>query len=397
MLALLLAPLYILINFYVVRWIIWWMGACHQLFRTLFFRVSFVSIYVLLATALLTGFLIKKPLPLRRALKHTGNYFLGTFLYILMGTAVFDLGRLVLKYFLHMPFTDSSYTFVIAGSVCAFLILGLSFYGIFHAKKIKTVSYQITIPKAAENTSSLKVVLLADTHFGCSVGRKQAKRIVEQINQEKPDLVCIAGDIFDNEFDAISHPEELAEILKKIKSKYGVFACWGNHDLNEPILAGFTFGKSHPHYEDPRMDSFLSQAGIRLLDDEAVLLDNKFYLIGRRDYSRCKKVNGSRKTPAQLTEKLNRSKPILMMDHQPKELTEIAESGVDLDLCGHTHDGQIFPANLVTHFSWENSCGYLKKGNLHNIVTAGAGIWGPNMRIGTSSEICSVTIHFSDC
>ena len=68
---------------------------------------------------------------------------------------------------------------------------------------------------------------------------------------------------------------------------------------------------------------------------------------------------------------------------------------MDLDLCGHTHDGQIFPGNLIIHLFWENSCGYLQKGSMHNIVTSGAGIWGPSMRVGTDSEICPITIHFT--
>lgn len=102
--AILLAPVYILINFYVVRWMIRWMGACHRLFQTMAFRVSFVGIYIILATALLTGFLVKKPVTLHRILKHIGNYFLGTFIYILLVIAVVDFGRLILKYVFHAPF-----------------------------------------------------------------------------------------------------------------------------------------------------------------------------------------------------------------------------------------------------------------------------------------------------
>ena len=169
-----------------------------------------------------------------------------------------------------------------------------------------------------------------------------------------------------------------------------------NHDLNEPILAGFTFNGTEDNYNDPRMEEFLTDAGIHLLDDESVLIDNKFYIVGRRDASRCEKVEGSRATPSQLTESLDQGKPIIFIDHQPKELDKTAAAGVDLDLCGHTHDGQIFPGNLIIHLFWENSCGYLRKGTMHNIVTSGAGIWGPNMRVGTNSEICPITVHFNN-
>lgn len=88
------------------------------------------------------------------------------------------------------------------------------------------------------------------------------------------------------------------------------------------------------------------------------------------------------------------SKPVLVIDHRPRELQELADAGVDLDLCGHTHDGQMFPGKLLTDRIWENPCGHLKKGEMHNIVTSGVGLFGPKMRVGTKSEICSINIKF---
>ena len=85
---------------------------------------------------------------------------------------------------------------------------------------------------------------------------------------------------------------------------------------------------------------------------------------------------------------------MLVIDHEPSQLGELADAGVDVDLCGHTHDGQIFPGNLVVKLAWENSYGYLKKKNMHNIVTSGAGLFGPNMRVATKAEICPITIYF---
>ena len=394
MAALFLAPLYILINAYVVRWMIRWMGACHRLFQTMAFRASFIGVYIILATALLTGFLIKKPANLHRILKHTGNYFLGTFIYILLVIAVVDFGRLILKYIFHAPFIGHRSTFVITGLICTILIISLSVYGILHVTHVKTTPYEINVEKTVDGMDSLKIVLLADTHFGYSMGTAQAKRIVKKINTENPDVVCIAGDIFDNEYDAISKPDKLKEILKGIKSKYGVYACWGNHDLSEPILAGFTFRNAKEDYDDPRMWDFLKSANIRLLNDETLLIDDRFYLTGRKDPSRCRKMSDTRKEPDQLTASLDKTLPIIFIDHQPSQLNEVAAAGADLDLCGHTHDGQLFPLNIITGLIWENSCGYLKKGTMHNIVTSGAGIWGPNMRTATNSEICSITVHF---
>lgn len=394
MAALFLAPLYILVNAYVVRWIFSWMGACHHIFQTLFFRSLFIGIYVFLSASLLTGFLIKKPKNIHHFLKNMGNYFLGTFMYILLVIVLADFVRLLSKYVFRFPFIRSRTSFVLAGAVCCLLILFLSIYGILHMWDLKATSYQVAVHKQVKGMDSLKIVLVADTHFGYSYGSRHAKQLVKKINSQKPDLVCFAGDIFDNEYDALRYPDQVKEILKSIQAKYGVYACWGNHDLNEPILAGFTFGRTQPDYEDPRMEKFLKDVEIHLLNDESVLIDSSFYLVGRRDASRSEKMEGGRKTPAQLTENLDRSKPIIFIDHQPKELSEIANAGADLDLCGHTHAGQLFPGNLFVQLFWKNSCGYLKKGNMHNIVTSGAGIWGPNMRVGTDCEICVITAEF---
>lgn len=394
MAALFLAPVYLAINVYILRWMIRWMGACSHLFQSPVFRLLYIGLYMFLASTLLSGFLIKKPDSLHRLLKHISNYFLGTFLYILLTIFVVDTGRLVLKYVFHASFVNYRSAFVITGSLCVLFILFLSIYGILHVRKIQVTPYHVTVDKHVENMDSLRIVLLADTHFGYSIGTSHGKDLVKKINAQNPDIVCFAGDIFDNEYEAISSPQKLQKILGSIKSTLGVYACWGNHDLNEPILAGFTFGNSGKNLQDPRMEKLLTDAGIHLLEDEALLVDKKFYLVGRKDPSRTRQLNSNRLTPAQLTKNLDKSKPILFLDHQPKELSEVSAAGADLDLCGHTHDGQIFPGNLIVRLFWENSCGYLKVGKMHNIVTSGAGIWGPAMRIGTQCEICVIDVDF---
>lgn len=394
MTAFLLAPFYILVNVYVVRWMIRWMGACSHIFQSAVFRAVFIIFYILIASSLLTGFLINKPEFLHRILKNTGNYFLGTFLYIILVIVVVDLVRLILKYVFHARFLEFRSTFVITGFVCMALIILISVYGILHVGTIKVTPYEVTVNKKVKDMDSLKIVLLADTHFGYSINCRHAQKMVEKINAQDPDIVCIAGDIFDNDYDAISDPEGVCNALKSIKSRYGVYACWGNHDLDEPILAGFTFGGKKKDQADPRMEQLLRDANIHLLTDEAELIDDKFYVVGRNDSSRTHELGGQRLSPAQLTKDLDLDKPVIFIDHQPKQLQETADAGADLDLCGHTHDGQIFPGNLFIHLFWENSFGYLKKDKMHNIVTSGVGVWGPDMRVGTNCEICPITVHF---
>ena len=394
MVAIYLAPLYILLNVYLLRWMYLWVGSCHYLFQTMTFRIIFAIIYIFASTSLLSGFLIKKPRFIHRLLKITGNYFLGIFMYTLMVVLMADGIRLILKYILHVAWIQQKYVFTITGAICAAFLVLLSLYGIFHAKKITVTPYQVTVNKKVPNMNSMKIVLLADTHFGYNAGVIHAREIVRKINKQNPDLVCIAGDIFDNEYDAIMEPTKMEKILKKIKSRYGVYACWGNHDLNEPILAGFTFKQAPEDVKDPRMKKFLENSNIHPLRDESVLIDNRFYVIGRKDASLTEKIGETRKTPEQLISSLDKNKPVFIIDHQPKELQELADAGADLDLCGQTHDGQLFPGNLTIKTMWENPRGLLQKDSMTNIVTSGAGVWGPAMRIGTDSEICVINVSF---
>ena len=164
------------------------------------------------------------------------------------------------------------------------------------------------------------------------------------------------------------------------------------------LFTGYSVGypntrKGITDYEAGILAAFLLEpsSAKRLFREEGVLIDDAFYLYGRP--GRGIRV---RKTPEQLTEGMDLSRPVIVIDHQPRELQELADAGVDLDLCGHTHDGQTFPGNLTARLFWENICGYLQKGNMHNIVTSGVGVFGPDMRLGTRSEICVITVRFSE-
>ncbi len=176
-----------------------------------------------------------------------------------------------------------------------------------------------------------------------------ARKMKKIIDRMQPDLIIYAGDIFDNDFDAIDKPGEIAAVFRSLSSTYGSYACWGNHDIDEVILAGFTFNSgSAATTSDPRMDQFLVDANIRLLKDETVLINDSFYLIGRLDAS-CRQKSGIiRKTAAELIRPLDASRPVIVIDHQPSELSELAAADADLVLSGHTHDGQLFPGNITT-------------------------------------------------
>lgn len=357
MLAVYLSPIYIIANSYLLIRLHRWLGTCNPLFRKTGICVAISLAYVFLVASLLIAFFL--PIgPARRIMKLISNYWLGILLYlilaVLMADAICFLLFLITKRRLKCRTAA-------AGGICAVVVLVLSAWGAYNARIIQVTPYEITVNKDGGRLENLNVVLAADLHLGYNIGTAHMMQMVDKINEQNADLVVFAGDIFDNEYEALDDPEELIAVLQKIQSKHGVYACYGNHDVEEKILAGFTFGGNKKKESSIQMDEFLERAGIHLLQDEAVLIDDSFYLYGRPDAQRPGRGINMRKTAAELMGELDTEKPVIVIDHEPKELQELADAGVDIDLCGHTHDGQMFPANLITALMWENSYGYLKK------------------------------------
>lgn len=397
MILFLIIPVYILLNLYILHRVHKWLTACSGHFHSKWFVIPYITVYTLLALSLLFAFLLPS-CGLQIFIKKLSNYWLGSFLYILLFIMIADILRIVLK---HIPGKLHNYLFsrigyIFVGILLTSLVVGFSIYGSFHAKVIKVHPYEVTIEKSCSNRNELKVVLLADLHLGYNYGKREISRMVTKVNAQNPDLVLIAGDIFDNEYDAVQDPERIAEKLSEMKSTYGTYGVFGNHDVSERLLGGFSVSLDADEVRDSRFDTFAEKANITILDDESVCIDDAFYLVGRMDASKPGDGTKNRMTPEEILKDLDKSKPILVMEHQPKQLQELSDAGADMQLCGHTHDGQLFPGNLLLGLIWENPCGYLQKGNLHSIVTSGVGIWGPAMRTGTDSEICLITIYFSD-
>lgn len=395
MLAIYLSPLYIIGCIYVWLWFVRWLGACHDIFKRKGAKIAVAAVVLLAASSLPAGFFM----PVNRfgrLVNSIANLWFGVFACLLLVLILSDVVGLIIKKAgkgRRKQAGERKFT-AIYGGICLSIIAVICVYGAVNARIVRVTPYEVTIPKDGGALDDLNIVLAADLHLGYNIGCAQMEAMVEKINASNPDLVVIAGDIFDNNYDALEDDQELIRILGSIESTYGVYACYGNHDVAEPILAGFTFPSEHKKQSDERMDKFLEAAGITLLQDEGVLIENSFYLFGRADAQRPGRGIEVRVTPEEITKNMDLSKPVIVIDHEPGELEELSEAGVDLDLSGHTHDGQIFPANLLMKFLWENPCGYLQKGNMHSIVTSGVGLFGPDMRVGTKAEICQIHVNF---
>ena len=209
MIAVLLSPVYILVVLYILRWNLWWFAACGSFFRKKAFRFLYSFLFLFVSLSLVIAFFIREP-ALKWFFKHLSNYWLGTFLYIVLTILIGDILRFIL---LHCDRVNkiklrSKKTFLLCGAVVITLITALSTYGIIHARTLKLKEYEISIDKPCA-AGDLKVVLIADLHMGYSIGHRYIEKTVERINALEPDLICIAGDIFDNDYDALDDPEAI--------------------------------------------------------------------------------------------------------------------------------------------------------------------------------------------
>lgn len=393
MLAFIFAPFYILVNLYLARWVLRWTGACHKVFGSKAFRVIFIAAYVFVSLTPLTSFAIHSPAGLHRLLKQISNYWFGWLAYLILAVLLTEIVVFAVRRLRGRDFAEMQRVRQVQGGAALALLCVVSFYGMAHAERLYVTDYTVEIDKPG---TDMTVALLADLHLGYSTSPAYIAQVAQAVNEMQPDLVVLAGDIFDNEYEAVPEPETIKSLLKNMDSTYGTYACWGNHDLKEPILAGFTWSTRDENKNDPRMERFLTDAGIVLLADQTETLPNGVQLAGRRDPARAKKVGEARLAPGALLGALDPEKPIFVIDHQPKELDELAAAGADLDLSGHTHDGQVFPGNLTIKLMWRNACGYLNVDGMHSVVTSGVGVWGPAMRVGTKSEVVRIEVRFAE-
>lgn len=395
MIFLFLLPFYLGVSSYMMFRFFYWMKHCNHRFNWLRFKVPFAVVYLFMALSPVIAFLLPKS-AVAIVIRRISTYWIGIMLYSLLYVVLFDLLRLIAKHTkLKNTLLFSRGSVISIGSVVVACAVATCLYGIFNARNIKVNEYSVTVNKSCGSDKHLKAVLVADLHMGYAIGIDHITNMVEKINAQDPDIVIIAGDIFDNSYDGMDDPEGIKAQLKSIKSKYGVYAVYGNHDIDEKILMGFTFDWGGKQLHSEKMTNFMKECNIKLINDESVLINDEFYLVGRRDTDKPGTEDGTRAEISELTKDLDKTKPIFVLSHEPDELQKTADAGADIDFSGHTHDGQLFPGNLTIGLFWENPCGMIKKDDMYSIVTSGVGVYGTFMRVGTDAEICSVDIDFA--
>lgn len=316
------------------------------------------------------------PPMLKHVLLFINAIFMGVFLYLFLYTATADIVMLAPK-LLKLPFTTHHlFKGFVTLTVVVFTVVTCG-WGFVNARQIDLIHYDIEL-QGKKDISDMNIVMLSDVHLGSAGSESRLADIVAEVNALKPDVICIAGDFFDTNYGEILDPDAAISTLQGLRSTYGTYACFGNHD------AGSTVGQ---------MKEFLEKAGINLLEDESITIDDRLVIVGRMDSS---PIGGyADKTRGSLSDFFtveDPTLPVIVLDHNPKNIDEYGEE-TDLVLCGHTHRGQMFPGSLITGRIYKVDHGYYREDaqSPQVIVTSGVGYWGPPMRVGTDSEIVSLS------
>ncbi len=310
-----------------------------------------------------------------------GAYWLSAMVYFFLIIYVVDVLRLVNTFFPYFPVFIAS-NMALTERVLALSALSVVFVllvaGHFNARKLRVQTLELTIPKNSHALRALSIVAASDIHLGTIICKSRLEHIVEKINSLNPDLVLLPGDVVDEDLGPVIK-QNLGETLRTIRAKYGVVACTGNHEY----IGGVE-----------EANEYLIEHGVNVLRDDSLKVADSVFIVGREDRA-IRQFAGKQRAPlGDIMKSVDKNFPVILMDHQPFRLDEAVEHGVDLQLSGHTHHGQLWPFQFITKRMFELSWGYKKKDRTHFYVSSGVGTWGPPIRIGNSPEIVHLKLSF---
>lgn len=360
MLAFMLLPL---LGIVYISWHVWVLLPWAPVWKTLVLALGIGAFLLMFLN--LSGTLDRLPLDVGTVLYETGDSSIFIMLYLAMLFLVLDLGRLV-----HLvPKSLLHHNGLMAAGI-AVITFAIFLYGNLHYKNKQRVVLEVNTAKPLPR--DYRVVMASDLHLGYHNRRAELARWVDLMMAEKPDFIVIAGDIIDMSVRPLTE-EDMAAELRRITCP--VYACLGNHEY---------------YSGTPEAQQFYRDANIRLLSDQATLVDSAIVIIGRDD-----RTNRRRKSVGELATAARSLQPgafTMLLDHQPYNLEHAEQAGIDFQLSGHTHRGQVWPISWITDAIYECSWGSHRRGATQYYVSSGLGIWGGKFRIGTQSEYVVATI-----
>jgi uncharacterized protein len=262
-------------------------------------------------------------------------------------------------------------------AVLAFLLVAPAVIvaaGRFHYSSIRGAEYHVKIQKRASHLNRLKIAFASDFHLNEMTDFRQIERFATMVNSLDADVLLLPGDLIETNRDSRGM-REFEGLFRSLKTRYGIFASLGNHE----------------YYHGAENSQFYSRANIALLVDTAVAVGGAFTIVGRQDPH-----IDSRKSIRDLMQTAADSLPVIVMDHRPTDLKRIGETGADIVVCGHTHNGQWFPINYIVNMIYDLSWGYAKYSRTNAFVSSGISLWGPPVRTTGDSEIVLIVAELTE-
>jgi uncharacterized protein len=347
------------------------------------YRFYFTILYSVIFSSFIIGKILERThlFRLSRPVGWVSSFWMGAILYFFLIILLIDIVRLADYFISFLPsviYCSCSNTkellFVISVIIVFLLLLG----GFINARNPVTRNISLKISKKAGNMKKLNIAAVSDIHMGILFGRKRTARLAQKIKNLNPDIILFIGDVID-EVPMPVIEMDMGAPLRELIAPLGKYAVTGNHEF----IGGIK-----------KCSAYLESLGIRLLRDEMTLVNEAFLLAGRDDRDAFRFTGIKRKELAEVLAGRNEETPLILMDHQPFHLVDSEKLGVDLQLSGHTHHGQLWPISYITKAIFELSWGYLKKGNTHYYVSCGYGTWVPQIRIGNRPEILNIELNF---
>ncbi|HWS01171.1 MAG TPA: metallophosphoesterase [Prolixibacteraceae bacterium] len=349
-----------------------------QLFINKGYRLYYALIYIILALVYPYVSILSSGYSglVTDGLMVVASYILPFYLYLFLSVLLYDIFLLANLIFAMVPAEWRRSTRYKTAALSSIVLLSslVVLAGAINFRTIRISEYHVDIPRKSAKADHLKIAFVADFHLKHWTDIHFVERFAKEIELIRPDLIVYGGDIVEGGRED-ENLHQFEKILKGINSRYGAFGVLGNHESLSRQNKG----------------QFFDLAGITVLSDTFVVIDDSFTLAGRYDnrYNR-------RKTIGELMKPINDTLPVILIDHRPTELDEVSRTAVDLQMSGHTHNGQLFPLNLIIGRMYQLSWGYKKIDHTHFFVTSGIMLWGPPVRTTGKSEIMVINVRFTE-
>ncbi|MEV0603394.1 metallophosphoesterase [Streptomyces sp. NPDC050315] len=257
----------------------------------------------------------------------------------------------------------------VGASAAAAATVGYGTYSVLSGPRLKRVTVPLAkLPRAAHG---FRIAVVSDIHLGPILGRAHTQRVVDTVNRANPDLIAIVGDLVDG---SVADLGPAAEPLRALTARHGAYFVTGNHEY----FSGVAEWVDH-----------VRELGVHPLENARVEMPG-FDLAGVNDISGENHADGPDYDRA-LGDR-DPSRASVLLAHQPVMIHEAVRHGVDLQLSGHTHGGQLWPGNLVAAAANPTVAGLDRYGDTQLYVSRGAGAWGPPVRVGAPPDVTIVQL-----